>query len=100
MIDYATEIILALGLIHTRIFDAQYCNIAIKDIAIKKIFSSKYCSYISKSFQINIFNSHSEKNIGVKMSFLSQYLFLFITILCAKISRVHSVFRLTRKLFL
>jgi len=36
----------AFGLIHTRHFRSQYCD--------KKIFfSSKYCSYISKSFQIN-----------------------------------------------
>jgi len=66
-------------------------NIAIKRYCDKKTFLSKYFSHISKSYQIdiiNIFNSHGENYIyWLKNIFLSQY--LFITILCAKMTGVN-----------
>ncbi len=69
-------------------------NIAMKRYCNKKIFfSSKYCSYISKSYQINrktYFQFTRWKKYWLKNIYLSQYLFyLFIAILCVKMSRVN-----------
>ena len=69
-------------------------NIAIKRYCDKiYYFSSKYCSYISKSFQIsrkkNIFNSHDEKKYWLKNVFLSFY--RNIAILCVKMSNFNFV---------
>ncbi len=77
----------AFGLIHTRHFRSQYCD--------KKIFfSSKYCSYISKSFQINrkkYFQfTQWKKKYWLKNVFLSFY--RNIAILCVKISRMNKAF--------
>jgi len=72
----------------------RYCNKKIKRYCDKKIFfSSKYCSYISKLFQINrkknIFNSHSEKKYWLKNVFLYHN----IAILCVRMSRVNKALK-------
>ena len=76
-----------LGLIHTRHFGTQYCDIAMERYCNKNIFfSSKYCSYISKLFQINrnkIFSIHTvKKKYWLKNVFLSFYRNIFLSQYC------------------
>jgi hypothetical protein len=64
-------------------------NIVIKRYCHKRFFSSKYCFYISKSFQ-NWFSIHTGKKYWMKNVFLSFYrnifLFLYRIIVCQNVS--------------
>ncbi len=78
-----------IGPLHTRHFCPRYFDIVIKRL--KKNFFFKILQWNFKIFIIvpkNVFNTHRKKNIGWKMSF-----YLFIKILCAKMSSVYWALR-------
>jgi len=80
------------GFIHTTHFCAQHFDKKTKRYFATNNFSSKYCCDISKYFLTSINRTELSKNKYFQFTqekWMENGLYLFITILCAKISSVY-----------
>jgi len=85
-----------LGLIQTRHFDAQYCDIAIKRYCNKKIKRHFSTNIFFHLWIENIFFFLFETILQCNYNILKKK-YLFIAILCAKMSRVNKALREDRR---